>query len=534
MCTEAGENALVVECKKCGTRFQLDSARIPDDGIRVRCSRCKNAFFLQHPSQSQVNAVEAVVEEAVAHEGLAPPGSTQDLPIAPQLETPATSVASDDKDEFGDYEDDDNWEFNEDPPELDEDEPAEDDPEDEFSEDEVSEVGLAGGENSGEFDASDFEDDFQDVGSIDLDHDRSFTTDPEASASIAASSFESEEAPAGTLSNSMEMGADDLIASNMSIETPPPPVPAAVEIEEASQPELGIAGAREEAFGSVDDFSNLIDSDEPPAATPAASQVEISDNPEEWDFFGDADAKASGAMSAEPPAPTNTLPETATSAEHTQPVEREAPNDWKRIDGHRPASGIVAIASALAWVAILGLLAAGVFLGITGSVDRSVSAPAFVSVGEMRVANIRGQFLETARAGTLYVVTGDLVNPGNAARALHHTVYVNLLGADGRVLDAPPAFAGRDVALKLLREMTVDELQESQLIASQALAMQEIGPGQSATFTAAFVALPEEASHFQIRTVKSEPPTELAVPDSVEVSLSDAGPEPQPESLQAP
>ena len=67
MVSKGLETVLVVECGKCGTRFQLDSSRIPDSGIRVRCSRCKHAFHLQPPAQSQAAAVDAVVEEAIEH-----------------------------------------------------------------------------------------------------------------------------------------------------------------------------------------------------------------------------------------------------------------------------------------------------------------------------------------------------------------------------------------------------------------------------------------------------------------------------------
>jgi predicted Zn finger-like uncharacterized protein len=474
------ENALVVECKKCGTRFQLDTARIPDDGIRVRCSRCKNAFFLQHPSQSQVNAVEAVVEGTIAEGGMATPSSTQDLPIASQPDAAATSVDSADAD--ADAEDEDDWEFNQELPEFDDDDSDEDD----FAEGVDTDDGLS----------ADYNQASHDVGSIDLEHDRSFTTDPEevysntSGADVAAAAQAVEADP-------LEMTSNDLVASSMSIESPPAPAPA-----QAQQPEPGIAGARKEAFGSPDDFSNLM---EPEALPPVASPDEVSENPEDWDFFGDADTSSpSGGTPAGPSSSTRTAPKAAKAVGRKPSGEAQVPGDWKGLEGDKPVSGIAGVATALAWVVFYALVAAGVYFGVAESFDRSVSAPAFVSVGEMRAANIRGQFLETARAGTLYVITGDLLNPGNVARALNHAVYVHLLGEDGHVLDSPPAIAGRDVELDRLREMTVDELQASQRIASRSLAFQKIEPGQAASFAAAFVGLPERASHFQIRAVESE------------------------------
>jgi predicted Zn finger-like uncharacterized protein len=55
---------LIVTCEECKTSFQLDESRIPASGAQVRCSRCKHAFFLPHPSASASEAAHAVAEEA--------------------------------------------------------------------------------------------------------------------------------------------------------------------------------------------------------------------------------------------------------------------------------------------------------------------------------------------------------------------------------------------------------------------------------------------------------------------------------------
>ena len=75
---------MIVECSKCETRFQLDESRVPLRGIRVRCSRCKEAFFLQHPSVGEAEASEAaVVPPAVS----AAPEFAQDLAPESSLES---------------------------------------------------------------------------------------------------------------------------------------------------------------------------------------------------------------------------------------------------------------------------------------------------------------------------------------------------------------------------------------------------------------------------------------------------------------
>ena len=40
---------MVVVCEKCETRFHLSDERVPAKGARVRCSRCKHAFFVTPP-----------------------------------------------------------------------------------------------------------------------------------------------------------------------------------------------------------------------------------------------------------------------------------------------------------------------------------------------------------------------------------------------------------------------------------------------------------------------------------------------------
>ncbi len=48
---------MVIECQKCGTKFNIDETRIKEAGARVRCSVCKNVFEVHPPG-------ELFVEEA--------------------------------------------------------------------------------------------------------------------------------------------------------------------------------------------------------------------------------------------------------------------------------------------------------------------------------------------------------------------------------------------------------------------------------------------------------------------------------------
>jgi predicted Zn finger-like uncharacterized protein len=94
---------LIVTCQNCDTSFQLDESRVPPKGIRVRCSRCKEAFFLPHPSASAADAVHEVAGDAATTGGTVAPNVTQDLPPTAALGQGASE------------EDEHDWEFNVDP-----------------------------------------------------------------------------------------------------------------------------------------------------------------------------------------------------------------------------------------------------------------------------------------------------------------------------------------------------------------------------------------------------------------------------------
>jgi len=63
---------LIVRCAKCETRFKLDETRLPARGARVRCSRCKNAFFVTPPQANQAAVVQELAEEVTQGRSRAP------------------------------------------------------------------------------------------------------------------------------------------------------------------------------------------------------------------------------------------------------------------------------------------------------------------------------------------------------------------------------------------------------------------------------------------------------------------------------
>jgi predicted Zn finger-like uncharacterized protein len=96
---------MVIVCQKCQTRFQLDDARIPARGARVRCSRCKHAFVVVPPGAHD-ETVHRLAAEAAATGRPSVPEPSADLRGAGRR---AGRGGSGDEPE-------DDWQFNIEPP----------------------------------------------------------------------------------------------------------------------------------------------------------------------------------------------------------------------------------------------------------------------------------------------------------------------------------------------------------------------------------------------------------------------------------
>ena len=54
---------MIIECKKCGTKYRFDESLIVAEGVWVRCSHCKDVFFQENPSKEEDLLPFDVVEE---------------------------------------------------------------------------------------------------------------------------------------------------------------------------------------------------------------------------------------------------------------------------------------------------------------------------------------------------------------------------------------------------------------------------------------------------------------------------------------
>ncbi len=67
---------MIVTCESCEASFNLDDSRIPPDGIKVRCSRCKHVFKVDKRSSadllSEFDSFESFHRDQIGKEGMPP------------------------------------------------------------------------------------------------------------------------------------------------------------------------------------------------------------------------------------------------------------------------------------------------------------------------------------------------------------------------------------------------------------------------------------------------------------------------------
>ena len=59
---------MIITCERCATQFQLDDAKVPASGIRVRCSRCEHSFVVESSARSDEDCAEDLAHEALVGE----------------------------------------------------------------------------------------------------------------------------------------------------------------------------------------------------------------------------------------------------------------------------------------------------------------------------------------------------------------------------------------------------------------------------------------------------------------------------------
>lgn len=420
---------MIVTCEECSTSFQLDDTRIPAAGARVRCSRCKHAFFLPNPSSSQSQVIQAVVEETVQAKAGHTPAPTRDLGGSPaSVVGPAVRGEPEEED----------WQFSEEIRVADDDE-----------QDDV------GGKRVGSPDPSSFD--------LTGDFGRGF--DPE------------------TVSPSKSEKRVTASAASR---------PAAKPIEPQRD---------KSSFGSIDDFSSLIDDEDssalleresvgsiPRSAGGATASSDDLGDPESWDLVGGDDArhaKSTVAALVRPPrSPAKNKKKTATPASLDLFADGDLAASHAEL-GQSPGRQRhwIQIGKLVGWCITAVSIAVVGGLGLRSESARWTTAPQRLQVGPLVAETTRSGWLESSRAGFLLVFKGELRNTGNQA-VKPIPLQLTLLDGAGERIAQPPLRVGQTLLESTLRESRPEELAAQIDRAISAWVVKPLAPGEIRRFSA--------------------------------------------------
>lgn len=459
---------MIVTCEECSTSFQLDDSRIPASGARVRCSRCKHAFFLPSPSSSAAQAIESVVAEAIQGRPGRTPAPTRDLGrgAAPDRNS-AAHVEPEEED----------WQFSE-------------------------EIRVAGDDDPGDADRG--HPSSPDPSSFDLtgDFGRGFDPDVLATPEPVASPGAAASAPSGR-----SKGAPG--AASHAAATPKASAVAAVPPLEPERDES--------SFGSIDDFSSLIDDDDgaldlaadaPTAAASSSARRATGSpddlgDPESWDLVGGDEtrhARSTVAALVRPPKSPAKKTTAIDSLDLFGEVDPGPIHDL-RTDAAAAPRAWEKIGRFVGWFATVVSV-----VGVGGALLRSewarrIEVSQRVEIGPLVAQTTRSGWLESSRAGFLLVFEGELRNSGSQPLSPIPLRLALLDGAGGRLSD-PPLRAGRMLAESVLREARPEELAREREAAIAGWLGTPIAPGEVRRFIAVIPAaeLPGEARRFLLES----------------------------------
>jgi len=465
---------LIVICAECATQFQLDEARVPESGIRVRCSVCKHAFFVEHPDAAGAafaDPIARAVQEALDAEAGEVPEAPHDLEAAG---APAAAAAG----SADEARDDESWEFS-DGGRLSE--AVTRDSGDAFEEsfeaarEAVDELlGAPEPDRGGApFPAPVMEEGppqepapAVEVGPVDADAAPPLADDPWEVPAWSEGESGLDEADAGVASSAAFTGDDLEIETHE--ERPEDPEldpfaddlagpPAFGDLGEPGGLELGGAGGLElDEPGDLD----LADAPEPPGAGSLAGPAH------------------SASLAAEP------LPLGLGAGLELEPGS--VVPAWLAGAGRGLGWGVVTILAAVVfWASVAPRTAPGV---------RARSQP----LAGFEATAIEGRWVENAIAGPLYVVRGELYNPGPEPRTPGARLAVRLLDADGSPLDEALASLAPPLEVAWLREVHPREVRALREAGAQELARTPVVPGGRIAFEAVVETLPEEARRFDL------------------------------------
>jgi predicted Zn finger-like uncharacterized protein len=461
---------VIVTCERCATQFQLDDSRVPARGVRVRCSRCKNAFRVVPPGQ---RAAEEASELARRAREDSQEEITQDL----------------DGDSRGDSR---------------------------------SRSGSRRSESAGK--AAESTHGSSGSGLDTEESDWKFNEDVSAEAEAPLRSTREEPKPEppparrGAEADDWFRGGSDapleLDDRPWNAEEPAPESEVQHTAEREPEPDPEPEPAHVSTADTEPSLDRFVEPDEPVSHAVAPLHDELDSlSSQPFGEPGELGEAAEPAEAQKPPGSTDELSSDswdqvfgdALQADAGETAEAEKPRKRKRSRSlSLPSFGGVGAhvgrwlghgAQALGWLVTTGLFGAGLYTGLAAQMP-SQQAPAAVQVGGLELAALEGRFVENAVSGRLYVVSGRVRNPSSGMEMLG--LEVELLDAGGQPIGSERVALHAPLAKSALRESPV-----SDLLAQQQASSVPLGPGEERAVEGLFAALPPDAAAFRVVASRS-------------------------------
>jgi hypothetical protein len=281
-------------------------------------------------------------------------------------------------------------------------------------------------------------------------------------------------------------------------------------LESEAGPETAVLVRDESIFGSVDDFSELMEDDDEIDVVEAGSgemgshfDFEASGvsspggygetgpladlgDPESWDLVGSDDlaARCSVMAKSSSPAGSSALRERVTAEGFFGDVANgEAPFAETSAGAAFLFGAVARVGRTMGWVAVVALVLGICSLALQSEGARWAQVTQHVSAGHLTAETLRSGWVETSRAGAVLRFEGELLNTSSQA-VWPGAVQLALLDTHGSRLAVLPISAGTPLAESTLRESSAALLASSVESAMQNFVGRPLAPGEVRPFEA--------------------------------------------------
>jgi predicted Zn finger-like uncharacterized protein len=438
-----------VTCGSCKTEYELDDAKIPAGGARLRCTNCKNSFVVTPPEASDLRSADDLAHDAIS--------------AAAQRRAAAEAVQDAAPDEDSEVEAD--WQFN--------DEIASPETEPEPDPEPQAGAGRPG-----------FSLDMLEPPPGTIDSPFGEQGDDWSDLSLAEEAVDDLLGAGGPVADDAAAAVDDLLgemdtsswgaperdsqpdskASREALELADEPAPAAPHTSAAPDASAGF----EDLSSGLEDLSDLdvFDSIEESAEPARSSRSQ-----------GRSGAASRDGARSEPQV------KIAVAMARTP----EAPTRWT--DRLSVVAGWIAVGALVAFSLVEGLAPHS---GVTRAQAGSWSGAGF------EADQIVGRWVDNAVAGSIYVVSGRVRRASGSASSSQDALGIALLDANGHAIDRPPAPLAPSIPDRVLREASPTEIAAFQQRRAGQIAA--VG-GRWSSFEVVLSDLPSNAGRFELQAL---------------------------------